>query len=319
MEKRRKRRKRRLGCLSIFLIVFVLMLLIAAWFVGGSYFKIKQTAEHIQHKIDGRDKSELRSDKVDISNKDAISVALFGVDSNQQRLATGDAGRSDSIILMSINPKTNKSQMVSIPRDTYSEMVGKGTNEKIAHAYAYGGAKMAVASVERLMNVPIDYYATINMDGMHEMVDKVGGINVVSNSTFSYDGFNFVKGQEIHLDGDGAMAFIRSRKQEGAGGDFGRQERQQLVIQALATKVLSVDSVTKLDSLLKSIEGNVVTDLSFDDLKGLATGYNGAVRNVKKVQLQGDGAILEDGLWYFIPNESLKSDVREQYMKNLGL
>lgn len=314
-----KKKKRRFGCLGIFLLVFVIMLLIAAWFVGGSYLKVKQTADNIQHKIDGREKSELRGDKVSIANKDAISVALFGVDSNKQRLATGDAGRSDSIILMSINPKTNQSQMLSIPRDTYSEMVGKGTNEKIAHAYAYGGAKMAIDSVEKLMNVPIDYYATINMDGMHEMVDEVGGIDVVSNATFTSNGNRFVKGQESHLNGDQAMSFIRSRKEDGAGGDFGRQERQQIVIQALATKVLSVDSVTKLDSILKNVEDNVVTDLSFDDLKGLATGYNGAVRNVKKVQLQGEGSILEDGLWYFLPNETIKADARDQYMKNLGL
>lgn len=314
-----KKKKRRFGCLGIFLLVFVIMLLIAAWFVGGSYLKVKQTADNIQHKIDGREKSELRGDKVSIANKDAISVALFGVDSNKQRLATGDAGRSDSIILMSINPKTNQSQMLSIPRDTYSEMVGKGTNEKIAHAYAYGGAKMAIDSVEKLMNVPIDYYATINMDGMHELVDEVGGIDVVSNATFTSNGNRFVKGQESHLNGDQAMSFIRSRKEDGAGGDFGRQERQQIVIQALATKVLSVDSVTKLDSILKNVEDNVVTDLSFDDLKGLATGYNGAVRNVKKVQLQGEGSILEDGLWYFLPNETIKADARDQYMKNLGL
>ncbi|UBH10718.1 LCP family protein [Macrococcus armenti] len=315
----KKKKKRRFGCLGIFLLVFVIMLLIATWFVGGSYLKVKQTADNIQHKIDGREKSELRGNKVSIANKDAISVALFGVDSNKQRLATGDAGRSDSIILMSINPKTNQSQMLSIPRDTYSEMVGKGTNEKIAHAYAYGGAKMAIDSVEKLMNVPIDYYATINMDGMHEMVDEVGGIDVVSNATFTSNGNRFVKGQESHLNGDQAMSFIRSRKEDGAGGDFGRQERQQIVIQALATKVLSIDSVTKLDSILKNVEGNVVTDLSFDDLKGLATGYNGAVRNVKKVQLQGEGSILEDGLWYFLPNETIKADARDHYMKNLGL
>lgn len=314
-----KKKKRRFGCLGIFLLVFVIMLLIAAWFIGGSYLKVKQTADNIQHKIENREKSELRSDKVSIANKDAISVALFGVDSNKQRLATGDAGRSDSIILMSINPKTNQSQMLSIPRDTYSEMVGKGTNEKIAHAYAYGGAKMAIDSVEKLMNVPIDYYATINMDGMHEMIDEVGGIDVVSNATFTSNGNSFIKGQEAHLNGEQAMSFIRSRKEDGAGGDFGRQERQQIVIQALATKVLSVDSVTKLDAILKNVEGNVVTDLSFDDLKGLATGYNGAVRNVKKVQLQGEGTILDDGLWYFLPNETIKTDVREQYMKNLGL
>lgn len=306
------------GCFFTTLVIISLLILLAAGgLFGYAYFKVKGTANSIHQPIDGRVKSSLRDKAVSIKDKDAISVALFGVDANKQRLATGDAGRSDSIVLLSINPKTNKTVMVSIPRDTYSEMVGKGTYEKIAHAYAYGGAKMAVNSVEKLMNVPIDYYATINMDGLHDMVDDVGGIDVTSNATFSYSGYDFVNGQVSHMDGDKALAFIRSRKETGAGGDFGRQQRQQLVIQGLAKQVLSVSSVTKLDSILKTVENNVVTDITFDDLQGLRSGYAKTLNNVDKYQLDGEGQILNDGLWYFIPNETQKANVREIYNDNL--
>lgn len=311
--------KKRGGCLKWIVLLCLVVLLGIGFYVGNAYFKVRDTANSIQHKIDGRDKSALRSKSVSIENKDAVSVALFGVDANAARLSSGDTGRSDSIILLSINPKENKSVMVSIPRDTYSEIVGKQVNEKIAHAYAYGGAKMAVQSVEKLMNVPIDYYATVNMDGMHKMIDEVGGIDVKSNSTFSANGFDFVKGQTVHLDGDKTLAFIRARKGDGAGGDFGRQERQQIVIQGLAHKVLNVQSVGRIDTILKNIEGNVVTDMSFDDLKGLGLSYRSALDNVKKYQLTGDGTIMEDGLWYFMPNEDQKQEVRDKYMENLGL
>lgn len=305
------------GCFTTLVIISLLILLAAGGLFGYAYFKVKGTADSIHSPIAGRDKSSLRDKAVSIQNKDAISVALFGVDSNKSRLATGDAGRSDSIVLLSINPKKNKTVMVSVPRDTYSEMVGKGTYEKIAHAYAYGGAKMAVNSVEKLMNVPIDYYATINMDGLHDMVDDVGGIDVKSNATFSYSGHDFVNGKVSHMDGDTALAFIRSRKETGAGGDFGRQERQQLVIQGLAKQVLSVGSVTKLNSILKTVENNVVTDVTFNDLQGLRSGYANTLNNVDKYQLDGEGQILDDGLWYFIPNETQKANVRDIYNNNL--
>ncbi|MCU7558567.1 LCP family protein [Macrococcus capreoli] len=311
--------KKRGGCLKWIVLICFIILLGIGLYVGYAYFKVRDTANSIQHKIDGREKSELRDKKVSIKDKDAVSIALFGVDANAQRLSTGDTGRSDSIILMSINPEKKKTVMISVPRDTYSEMVGKGTQEKIAHAYAYGGAKMAVQSVEKLMNVPIDYYATVNMDGMHKLIDEVGGIDVKSNSTFSANNYNFVKGATVHLDGNKALAFIRARKSEGAGGDFGRQERQQIVIQGLAEKVLNVSSVTKLDSILKNVEGSVVTDLSFDDLKGLGLSYRDAMNDVKKQQLTGEGTIMEDNLWYFLPNEDQKLEVRNLYMENLGL
>ncbi|QTQ08944.1 LCP family protein [Macrococcoides canis] len=300
------------------IIVLTVLLIIAAIAFKTLNTKVEKTANTIHTKID-REKSNLRNKQVSINNNDPVSIALFGVDSNTKRLTTGDAGRSDSIILISINPKKNASVMVSIPRDTYSEIVGHDTHEKINRAYNYGGAKMAVESVEKLMNVPIDYYATINMDGIEEMIDTVGGVDVISNATFEYEGNQFVQNQEAHLDGKKALSFIRSRKQEGAGGDFGRQERQQIVIQALADRLLSIQSVTKLDAILKTIEHNVVTDITFDDIKTLKSNYSKSLNNVEKYQLSGSGQFLNDNLWYFIPNLEEKNRVQNAYLKNLGL
>ena len=82
-------------------------------------------------------------------------------------------------MLLSINHKKQNTEIVSVPRDTQAEIVGKGTTEKINHAYAYGGPTMAVKSLEKLMNVPIDHYGTVDMDGLHDMIDALGGVNLL--------------------------------------------------------------------------------------------------------------------------------------------
>ena len=220
-------------------------------------------------------------------------------------------------MILSVNPKKKTTELVSIPRDTQAEIVGRGTTEKINHAYAYGGPTMAVKSLEKLMNVPIDHYATIDMDGLHDMIDSVGGVNIVSNDTFTVQGTTFTKGQSTHVDGDTAMAFIRSRKETGAGGDFGRQERQQLVLQAMANKMVSSSAITHLPSLITQIQKNVTTDLTLGDLNEIRSHYKEANDTVNRHQLEGTGSIQNDGLWYFIPNESSKVQMTEVLNNNL--
>ena len=75
--------------------------------------------------------------------------------------------------------------MVSVPRDTRAKIVGKGTTEKINHAYAYGGPKMAVNSLEKLMDVPVDHYISIDMDGVKTVVDELGGVTITSNGFYN--------------------------------------------------------------------------------------------------------------------------------------
>ena len=85
---------------------------------------------------------------------------------------------------MTVNPTEQSTTIVSIPRDTYTEIIGHNTRDKINHAYAFGGTEMAVASIESLLDIPIDYIATINMEGFENIVDAVGGISIVNELDF---------------------------------------------------------------------------------------------------------------------------------------
>ena len=122
-----------------------------------------------------------------------------------------------------------KAQLLSIPRDTYTEIVGMKTYDKINHAYAYGQAKMAINSVEKLFDTNIDFYMEINMSGLMEFVDAVGGIEVTSPLTFTYEGRSFEEGKTELLDGESALRFARMRYDD-PEGDYGRQKRQRIVI-----------------------------------------------------------------------------------------
>ncbi|PTE72486.1 LytR family transcriptional regulator [Staphylococcus devriesei] len=296
-----------IGILAAFAIVAVIFIVASIYITGGKI-----------HNPLNRQHSELRSKNVDLKNGDPFTIALFGVDSDAQRKSANDGERSDTVMLLSINPNKQTTEIVSVPRDTQAEIVGRGTTEKINHAYAYGGPTMAVKSLEKLMNVPVDHYATIDMDGLHDMIDALGGIDVVSNDTFTAHGTHFVKGTKTHVDGDTAMHFIRSRKEEGAGGDFGRQERQQLILQAMANKMTSASALAHFPSLIGEVQKNVTTDLTLSDMNAIRSNYKNANSTVNRHQLEGQGGIQSDGLWYFIPNDASKQQATDILNNNLN-
>ncbi|MCS4486045.1 LCP family glycopolymer transferase [Staphylococcus americanisciuri] len=297
-----------IAILFILAVIAVAYLAIKLFAVGGAI-----------HNPLNREHSELRSSTVDLSKGEPFTIALFGVDSNEERASAGGGERSDTIMLLSINPDKKTTEMVSIPRDTQTEIVGHDTIEKINHAYAYGGADMAVKTLENLVNVPVDHYATINMDGLQDTIDTVGGIDVVSNATFTAEGHQFTQGEKTHLDGETAMAFIRSRKEDGAGGDFGRQERQQLVLQGLANKLTSVSSLANFNGLMNQLSDNVQTDLSLSELNQIRSNYSDANDNVNRHQLEGSDGIQDDGLYYFVPDSDSLAQLTEVLRSNLGL
>lgn len=313
----RKNKKKLSTPVKWLLIIFGILLLIAIIFIGYLAFKLFGLNNSINSPLD-REKSDLRNESV---KKDGtpISIALFGIDSDEVRKAEGGGERSDSIILLSINPDKKKTVMVSIPRDTRADIVGHDSVEKINHAYAYGGPNMAVKSIEKLMNVPVDHYATMNLDGVEELVDHIGGVKVVSNATFTFKGKNYQKGKAYELDGQDARAFMGSRKENGAGGDFGRQERQQLVLQALVNKLVSVNSITKINGIVDALGDNVKTDLSITELNDLRRNYEPAKKNVEKLQLEGNNQMLDDGLFYFLPDKANKKKIEKIYRNNLGI
>lgn len=222
------------------------------------YIDISSTLKNMHQPID-RESSEKRDDEVNFRQKDPFSVLVLGVDERE-----GDKGRSDTMIIMTVNPSLNSTKMVSIPRDTYTEIIGHGTKDKLNHAYAFGGIEMALSTVENLFDMPIDYVVEVNMEGFQKVVDAVGGVTVQNNLAFTQDDFNFPTGK-ITLTGEEALSYIRMRKED-PEGDWGRQNRQRQVIQGVLNEGKSITTLLNYREIFDAIGKNIKTNMSFDEM-----------------------------------------------------
>lgn len=197
-----------------------------------------------------RDLSKQRIEKVNFERKDPFSILILGIDGR-----SGEIGRSDTIVVITVNPNSKDTKMLSIPRDTYTEIVGRHSRDKLNHAYAFGGMRMSMDSVEHLLNIPIDYVGEINMDGFSDMIDAVGGITVNSTRAFDQNGYHFQKGTN-KLNGKSALAYVRNRHDD-PEGDFGRQERQRQLISGIIQRASSMDGLLNYHDIFKSLGNNV--------------------------------------------------------------
>ncbi|ANK38268.1 LytR family transcriptional regulator [Staphylococcus equorum] len=309
---KRKRKKKKSLTFKIVIAVLIFLALVIIFTAAFIFYKLTVLNSSINNPLD-REHSELRDKPRE--KGDPISIVLFGIDDNEDRKQQNGGQRSDSIVLLSINPKDKKTEMISVPRDTHAEIVGKDTEEKINHAYAYGGPDMAVKSVEKLMDVPIDHYASIDMDGVSTLIDEINGVDVVSNGDFTKSNYNFEQGEKYHMDGKEALAFMKSRKEAGAGGDEGRQARQQLVIEAVAQKSLKPSSIPKINTIFDAVEDNIMTDLSLTELNDIRSDYQSAQETVNRHTLKGENTMGDDGLYYFYPGDNEK--ILKDYKDNL--
>ncbi|MCY1689886.1 LCP family protein [Exiguobacterium sp. SL14] len=182
-------------------------------------------------------------------------------------------------MVMTLNPTRNESRLISIPRDTKVDIVGKGTNDKINHAYSFGGPEMAIKTVEKFLDIPINYYAEINMEGFTSLVDAVGGVTVNNDIDFTVSGTHFPIGK-VNLDGDSALKFTRMRYED-PRGDFGRQMRQREVIAQVANKLSSDVSVSNFNAIMDVVGKNAQTNVSFKPMRTLAFDYMDAFQPKK--------------------------------------
>lgn len=305
-----ERKKKKKKWLWITLSIIGLLVLGTGGYAFYLYKSAADTVANIQEDLD-RDKSEKRSEEVVFEEKDPISILLMGVDERE-----GDSGRSDSLILMTVNPNTNTTQMVSIPRDTRTEIIGKGKQDKINHAYAFGGTEMAINTVENFLDVPVDYFVKINMESFKDTVDAVGGVEVNNTLNFSYGGFDFPEGA-VTLDGKKALAFTRMRYED-PRGDFGRQERQRQVIEAVIKKGANVSSITKFGDMFGVVRDNVKTNLTFDEMWDIQANYKTAAQNLEQFQVEGSGDTI-DGIYYYIVPEENRLALSDQLKEHLEI
>ncbi|WP_219375293.1 polyisoprenyl-teichoic acid--peptidoglycan teichoic acid transferase TagU [Bacillus mycoides] len=275
------------------------------------YSNVSNTLNTVHKPLD-RDKSDKRDKKVDVSDNKPISILLMGVDQEDN-----GAGRSDSLMLFTLNPKTKSMKITSIPRDSYTEIVGKGKKDKINHAYAFGGIDMAVKTVENFLNVPVDHYIEVNMAGFRDIVDAVGGVDVNNDLEFTSRDQHFAKGN-IHLNGETALKYTRMRYED-PRGDFGRQMRQRQVIQAVIKKGASVSSLASYGDVLKAIEKNVKTSLTQDQMFDIQKNYKDCMENSEEIQIPGDGHKAADGIWYYYVPDAAKQDITNKLRAHLEL
>lgn len=255
----------------------------------------------------GREKSELREDPVSISH-DPVSVLLLGVEDYS---TDGANGRTDTLMVATFNPDDDELKLLSIPRDTRVEIIGKGKEDKINHAYAYGGKLMAISTVENLLDIPIDYYATVNFDSFKNVVDILDGITVDVPFDFKQysddkipEKLKFYEGQ-MDVDGRYALAYVRMRMED-PRGDIGRNERQQQVVKGIIQKALSLSTITKVDDLAKEFGDNVTTNMSISDGLAFFKEYkNFNINNIEQYALKTHSKRI-DGIHYqIVEDESL--------------
>ncbi|MED0987997.1 LytR family transcriptional regulator [Bacillus paramycoides] len=275
------------------------------------YSNVSNTLNAVHKPLD-RDKSEKRDKKVDVFDQKPISILLMGTDQRES-----ETSRSDSLMLFTLNPKTKSMKITSIPRDTYTEIIGKGKKDKINHAYAFGGVDMSVKTVENFLNVPVDHYIEVNMAGFKDIVDAVGGVDVNNDLDFTSRDTHFAKG-EIHLDGEKALKYTRMRYED-PRGDFGRQMRQRQVIQAVIKKGANVSSLASYGDVLKAIEKNVKTSLTQEQMFEIRKNYKDCMQNSEEIQISGAGQKAADGIWYYHVPDATKQDLTNKLKVHLEL
>lgn len=255
-----------------------------------------------------RDMSEKRFEQLELKQKDPISVLLLGVDEREN-----DRGRSDTMVVLTVNPADQSTKMVSIPRDTYTEIVGRDTFDKINHAYAFGGLEMSRDTVEQLLDIPIDYVVQLNMKGFKDVVDALGGVQVYNG--FAFDDF---KAGEITLTGDEALRYVRMRKQD-PEGDFGRQNRQKLVLDSILNKASSLDAVLNYPKVFKALGENVRTNMSFREMVYVQNNYRDAAGTIEQLYFdQGSGQTIK-GVWYYMMDEAELQEIRLILKEHLNI
>jgi len=213
----------------------------------------------------------------DWDKKDRVHILLLGVDKRE----SDEVPRSDTMILVIVDPLTRDVAMLSIPRDLVVTIPGYG-NTKINAAYSYGaqsevtGPGLVRATIEYNFGVPIHYFAEVDFEGFVKIVDTLGGVTVdvpapikddeYPGERYDYTRVYFPTGLQ-HMDGRTALRYVRTRHDD---NDFARGARQQQVLQALREQGIRLNLIARADKLVAQLGDAVRTDLSPTEVLALA-------------------------------------------------
>ncbi|WP_086429633.1 LCP family protein [Staphylococcus cornubiensis] len=308
--------------LKYLLYLLALMLIIVPAIFAFTLFNSSKNAFNDSFSQSDERQSQLRDSKVNAA-KQPISILFLGIDDSSTRRQNGQSAeqsRTDAMILSTMNPDEHQIRLLSIPRDTLSYIPKVGYYDKITHAHAYGGPEASMRTIEANLNVPVDYYVRINMEAFAKTVDELGGIefdvpyDLNEPNTMDKGRIKLKKGKQ-QLNGDEVLAVTRTRKQD---SDLKRGQRQMEVLKILFKKAQDTKSLHKLDDIIEIVGKNSKHNLSYSEIKALATNYLANDVEIKSQQLKGENELL-NGIYYINPDVDNLIETSNLLRKDLGL
>ena len=287
--------KRNILPMIFLMLCFIGSAVAGAMFASSDFFDIRNP----DGKIFGKDDTtEL------IKAKDKSIVLIMGVDKRED-----DVGRSDTMMIATIDPRLDQATLLSIPRDTRVKIRGRGY-DKINAAFAYGGVSLSESTVENFLGIDIDHYVLINTNSFVKIIDAIGGVDIdVEKRMFYEDPWDDDGGLVIdlypgeqHMDGKTAVTYVRYRDSE---GDIGRVKRQQAFMAACMDKVTSPEIVPRIPKIVREVIDAVETDMSLRQLLELAGSLKAAQQNGLETDMVPGYPLYIDEISYWIPDVEL--------------
>ena len=295
------------GILKVLGVLLIIILILLGLALGIGYAFISDKLSNVNYVDIDEANIELNSG-VEQELKDYRNIAIFGLDSRDNSFSNS---RSDCIIIVSINKKTNDVKLTSVYRDTYVDIEGHGL-DKITHAYAYGGPELAINTLNKNLDLNITEFVTVNFDTVETIVDSIGGITLtITDSEASQIGFS--SGGTYTLDGKEALAYSRIRKID---SDYQRTERMRTVLEAVFNKVKKQE-LSEISNFVDMVLPHISTNMSTNSIISLvpsAVFYKITDSTGWPYDVSG----YSSDAWYGVP-VTLESNVKEFHQNIFGI
>jgi len=295
---------------KIIITILIILIVLIVSFVGYIYYILSS----VNPPAEENGENYVPPKEMDWNKK--INILLVGIDQRYE----DEMSRSDTNLLLSIDPNDKKITIISLPRDTFCELPGYVGYQKLAHAHSYGGVPLLIKTVENILKIEIPFYVEVNFEGFVKMIDLIGGVTIDVEKDMDYESYlgdvkiHLKKGLQ-HLNGEKALMYVRFRMDE--TGDIGRMERQQKFLKALIEQSLKIENTIRLQKVLIELKNWVRTNLEPWQIIKLGTLLNNIDNdNITTITLPGYPGWYSDGLsYYFLYNDKVE-EIVNKYLKD---
>lgn len=293
-----------------FKVFFVFFIIFSVGFGTGIWWYLDKDDREKEEEVRETQTEELEEKEA----KERVNILVLGIDALDSKYA--DKGsRSDTMMLFSMDPKTNTAFLLSIPRDSRVQIRNRGM-DKINHAHAYGGIDLSLKAVKDLLQIPIHHYVRIDYKALFKTVDDIGGIEVeLPKDIYHSDPYadpplliNIKKGKHL-LKGQKAMEYLRFRGYEG-DPDLVRISKQQEFVQKMMKKILSPASIGLVPKYIETWYSYVDTDMSKKDMLELAKdGIKLDPSKLRRETLPGEGKYIGKISYFILDEEKMREQI----------